>query len=208
MRRHRQPSGAGRRLAAGWGAAAVLWLAGAAAGQPPDAPMTFRDNLVLSNFCHVLLGENYGSGMNARFFGNRFAKAGPARDDYRTIQIGFWNRPTAGHVFVDSAFEEGTGYDRVKFEGTSERRDFSVGWTLSLTTPPGADVEVTDRRGEPVFSGRADDGSRLSIPLVQYVHRPDGKVPLTLHTVSVTAAGRTTTRQIEIDRPRQLVARP
>jgi len=174
----------------------------------PDAPMTFRNNLVLSNFCHVLLGENYGSGMNARFLGNRFAKAGPARDDYRAIQIGFWNQPTAGHQFVDSEFEEGTSYDHVKFEGTSERRDFSVGWTLSLATAPGAEVKITDRRGEAVFSGRADEQGRLGVPLMQYVHRPDGKTPLTPHTISLTAAGRTLTRQVEMDRPRQLEIRP
>jgi len=37
MGRHWQPSGGHRRLAAGLGAATVLWLAGAAAGQQPDA---------------------------------------------------------------------------------------------------------------------------------------------------------------------------
>lgn len=52
MRRHRQPSRMRRWFAAGWGAATVCWLAGIAAGQPPDA--RFQAHLAAGEFAPAM----------------------------------------------------------------------------------------------------------------------------------------------------------
>jgi hypothetical protein len=166
-------------------------------GSGTEAPSLFEGNTVISNFCHVLLGEPYGVGSNARFVGNRFVKVGRRRD-YRTINIGYWNKTTAGHRFIDSTFEGGAGYDKVKFEAEG-KREFSVGWTLTVKTEPGAKVTIADAAGKEVFSGQAGGDGAVSAAVLQYSHTPDGKTMLTPHTVTAAAAGKTASRKVTVD---------
>ncbi|HUW57698.1 MAG TPA: hypothetical protein VMZ92_13750 [Planctomycetota bacterium] len=206
-------------------------IAVAGHSEAADAPMLFKDNTVISNLCHVMLGESYGVGCNARFYNNTFVKVGPDRGDYRTIQCGHWVLDSYGHVFRDSTFEGAAGYDKVKFAGGLEPlsaedaktfakykalRDFTVEWTLTLTAPAGARVTVKDKDGREVFTGSADQTGRLDIPLAQYkqeatgemTHGESRKIEYTPHTVSVEIEGRTAARSVTMDRKREIEIKP
>jgi hypothetical protein len=170
-------------------------------------------------------------GCNAQFYNNTFVKVGPDRRDYRTIQCGYWVRDSFGHVFRDSAFKGGAGYDKVEFTGGLEPlsaedaktfgkckalRDFTVEWTLKLTAPPGAKVAIRDKDGEEVFTGSAGQTGRLEIPLAQYKQEATGemkdgeyrKIEYTPHTVSVDIEGKTSTRSVTMDRTQKLEIQP
>ncbi|MFW6162102.1 MAG: hypothetical protein ACODAJ_04990, partial [Planctomycetota bacterium] len=156
---------------------------------PDVAPGLFVDNRIISNFCHVLLGENYGAGNNARFLGNTFVRTGDL-DRYRLIQCGFWHWRNAGNVFIDSAFEGDTDYGKVKFVGTGDN-GFSVGWTLTVKTAPGAAVTVMDKAGKQVFAGETDAKGVVRAELLQFTRGSDGKTLHTPHTVTATKDGKT-----------------
>ena len=168
--------------------------------EPDITGVVFRDNTVISNFCHVLLGEPYGVGCNAQFINNRFVKVGPDREDYRTIQIGHWNKLCIGHRFIDSTFEGGAGYDAVKFVAEGQR-EFSVGWTLTVKTAPGATVTIHDAAGKEAFSGIAPADGRLQTPLLAYMHTATGKTMLTPHKLTATKDGRSATATVTMNAP-------
>jgi hypothetical protein len=100
---------------------------------PDCKPGIFEDNTVISNFCQVRLGEEYGTGMNARFVRNTFVRDGD-RPDYATVICGFWTKDSVGSVFLDTRLENGASFDKVRWEGTG-KNEFSVG-----TIKEGADA--------------------------------------------------------------------
>lgn len=167
-------------------------------GREDDAPMLFENNLVISNFCNVVLGETYGCGSNTIFVANTFAAVEP-HPAYRTIQIGFWTTSIVGHQFIDNVFEGGAGYDKVRFLGTG-KRDFSVGWTIGIKTAPHAKVSIADKQGTSVFSGTSGSSGVLSVPLLEYTQRPDGKTTLTPHQITVDNDGHALHSAVTADR--------
>ena len=198
---------------------------------PADEPMQFRNNTFISNLCHVMLGESYGVGCNARFRDNRFIRIGPERADYRTIQCGRWVLDSHGHEFLDSSFEGGAGYDKVKFAGGLEPlnakdakgfgkykafRDFTVKWTLTLKAPAGAAVTVKDKTGKKVFTGTVGQAGGLDVPLAQYKQEATGemkngesrKIEYTPHTVSVEMKGKTAARSVTMDAKKTVRIKP
>src|SRR5262249_43798251 len=82
-------------------------------------------NTVTSNFCNVRLGEEYGTGKNARFVNNTFIKEGN-RPDYATVICGFWTFNNNGNVFLDTKLQGGADFATTRFEGTGEN-EFKVG---------------------------------------------------------------------------------
>ena len=206
-------------------------IAVAGHSEATDAPILFKDNVVISNLCNVMFGESYGVGCNAQFYNNKFVRVGPDRGDYRTIQCGHWVPDSFGHVFRDSAFEGGAGYDKVKFDGGlvplsaedaktfgkyKALRDFTVEWTLTLTTPAGARVTVKDKDGKEVFTGSAGPAGKLNVPLAQYKQEATGemkngesrKIEYTPHTVIVEIEGKTATRSVTMDREQAIEIKP
>lgn len=168
---------------------------------PADAPITYSNNRIISNFCNVRLGEDYyASGCNAEFYDNTFVKEGPDRPDYRTIGCGYGTFRSTGHLFYDSVFEPGTGYDQVRFDGSGER-NFSVGWTLTIWTEPFADVTVKDVGEQVVFSAQADGNGVAMTRLIEYLHEPepDGKTYHTPYTVTVEKGGQDLTQQVDLN---------
>jgi len=198
---------------------------------PDQAPTLLEGNTIISNICNVRFAESYGTSCNAHFVGNTFVRKGN-REDYRTIRCGWWVSDTYGHVFRDSKFEGGAGYDRVSFEGgqtrltgrdaqsgyakMNARREFTVEWTLTIKTAAGARVSVKDAAGNEVFTGTAGQDGKVDVPLAQYKQEGAGaydkggskKTAYTPHTVTVTADGRTATRQVTMDRKQEIAIQP
>ena len=82
-------------------------------------PGLFEQNTIISNFCNVRLGEEYGTGVNARFVGNRFVREGNLAG-YATVICGFGKFNNTGSVFLDNKFEGGAALDQVRWEGTGQ----------------------------------------------------------------------------------------
>ena len=176
--------------------------------EPDHPPVLYRGNRIVSNTCNVRLGESYGLGCNARFVGNTFVREG-ADARYATVRIGYWNKPTTGHVFLDNRFEGGASLDSVRFEASGPR-DLTVRWTVTVEvhgpdgrTIPEADVAVADRSGSEVFSGRTDGEGTVRCVLTEYLLEPEGKTYHTPYTVSVTKNGyRPISRTVTADEKR------
>jgi hypothetical protein len=154
-------------------------------------PVVYRDNSIISNTCNVRLGESYGLGRNARFVSNTFVREGQDQR-YATVRIGYWNKPTVGHVFLDNRFEGGAGLDHVRFEAAGPR-ELTVQWTAQVTvqdrsTKPlqGADVTIADRSGQTIFTGKTDDRGAVQAVLTEYVQTSEGRSDQTPHTVTAS----------------------
>lgn len=165
-----------------------------------ELPMTFEDNEIISDVAHLLLGgDYYDPGSHSRFRRNHFVRVG-ARADYQLIRIGHYGAQTStDHLLVDSRFTGDTGYGRCTFHGTGTR-DFSVGWTLTVRTTPGASVTIADSTGAVVFRGMADSTGAAATELIQYRRTAAGTTSRTPHTVTVTSGSATATRTPTVDR--------
>lgn len=84
------------------------------------APVLIENNRVISNFCNVRLGDEYGSGNNARFVNNTFIREGD-HNHYVTVRAGHYKRDSKGHVFENNRLENGASFDLVQWAGTGER---------------------------------------------------------------------------------------
>lgn len=131
----------------------------------------FEDNTVVSNFCNVRLGEEYGRGVNAHFVNNTFVREG-TREGYATIHCGYGNFNNYGNVFAGSRFEGGAGYDRVTWD-TPGRNQFATGRAIKVKTAPGATVTLAG--GEAPISVTADKHGIATVPVVEQAYTPAEK---------------------------------
>ena len=184
-------------------------------------PVVLEGNTIVSNLCNIRFAESYGSGSNVQFIRNRLVRVG-RRDDYAMIRCGWWVLDTFGHVFRDSSFEGGAGFDTGRFEGgvtelseedarrfgsCSARRDFTVEWTLTVTTVPEATVTITDATGKQVFRDVTGRDGRVSAAIPQLTLEGDGpynkggfkRSEYTPHSVKVEKDGKTATRDVVLD---------
>ncbi|MHC4176246.1 MAG: hypothetical protein ACYSWU_01995 [Planctomycetota bacterium] len=169
--------------------------------------LVLRNNRITTNAHCVVLSESYGCGSSdVQFIGNTFVKAGSG-DAFAWLHCGYWDKPTTGSSFVDSRFAGGASPEDVRFHGTA-RREFCVGWTLSLKTAPGAEVVITDTRGKEVFRGEADEKGRCRAPLMHYLHTPEGKTIRTPHKVMVSRGGRFSEQSVVMDQCREIQIQP
>lgn len=142
---------------------------------PEAKPGLFEENTIISNFCHVRLGEEYGQGNNARFVNNTFrfesAYSGDA-ERYRTIFAGWWNKAHKGNVFIGTKLEGGADFAKVAYEGTGEV-EFSVLDRMEVKTTPGATV-TAEAGGETVATADADPSGLAVLEVPQAIYRRDG----------------------------------
>lgn len=105
-------------------------------------PGLFEENTIISNFCNVRLGEEYGTGKNARFVRNTFVKADGASSNYATVICGYYKFNNSGTVFLDSKLEGGADLINAKWEGTGDN-GYAIGKTdggrdvIEMTFKPG-----------------------------------------------------------------------
>lgn len=176
-------------------------------GDRATNPIIWKNNTLISNTCHIRFGDKYSCGWRHHMYGTRFIRAGND-PRYRMIGCGYWRSDSFGHKLIDSVFEgEGVGYDSVVFDGTG-RREFSVGWTLTVKTTPGANMTITDKTGKQVFSGVADAQGAARAALVEYTRNAQGKTLLTPHSVSVETNGRKAEKTLTMARTREMTLLP
>ncbi len=88
------------------------------------APVLLEDNVVISNFCNVRLGDGYGSGSHARFVNNTFVRQGN-HSRYVTVRCGHYKHNSLGHVFENTTLKHGASFKLIEWDGTGQR-GFSV----------------------------------------------------------------------------------
>src|SRR5262249_13688904 len=106
---------------------------------------------------------------------------------FSSVGAGYYNRPIRGVLFLDSRFSGGAAW-AVAWSGTGTK-ELGVGRTMILRAEdesgreqPGAAVRVFDRGGALVFSGTADPGGRVTVPLVTTLYRQAGEDPAAITT--------------------------
>jgi hypothetical protein len=97
---------------------------------------------------------------------------------------------------------------------TSNKSFYSIQWTLTLRTLPGAKVTVKDNCGAVEFEGAAAADGTLAVPLTQCVIGPPEKPKCpslekveetkTPHTVTCEKDGRTGTKAVEMTRKQEI----
>jgi hypothetical protein len=168
-------------------------------------PILYEDNTFISNVLNVRFGDYYGVGSNHRFVRCKFVRIGD-KPRYRTFyyETGY---PCKNHVLLDCTFEGGASLDSVGWADKKAEDDFTVQWTLSIHTSPGATVLIADRRGAEVFTGWANGTGQIDVPLAQYIQKPGGRTYLTPHRVTVTTEGKTATKMILMDKRQTVLFR-
>ena len=185
-------------------------------GHPAKAetalPVTYQDATLISNLCHVRMGDYYGKGSNHHFVGCKFVRTGNDSRYHTFIVDGaYWSKR---HVLLDCDFGEGTSYDDVFWKRTSPRSFYSVKWTLTVKTAPGAQVTIKDKDGATEFEGLADEAGFAMAPVTQCIVRmpPKAKSPCrehikelkTPHTVTVEHQGKTKTLTVEMTKRQEV----
>jgi hypothetical protein len=184
-----------------------------------SVPIEYIDNRLISNICMIQFGCPYGKGNNHHFIRTKFERVGDNPDFHTFVFDGrFWN---FGHVILDGEFGPGTSYDDVYWRDTGTQSYYSVAWTLTLQTEPGADITVKDVNGKVEFTGKADDKGVAQIPLTHCEIRPlewkpdtdkqpkleakdkHQKVMKTPHTVQVGDS----TAEVTMDKPKSMTLR-
>ncbi len=154
----------------------------------PDEKIRLIGNTIVSNLCNVRFGDNYGHGGRYHFLSNAFARVGND-PRYKTIRLSWdgWKYETSGHVFIDTEFEGGAGYDsgdvtdshrlwvRPKVASNVSSPVFHDGHIFSVHTDDGVVSCVHAASGELVFRERLrpSPGRIYTSPLAA-----DGKIYL------------------------------
>ena len=160
-------------------------------------PVFYRNCTFISNINILRLGDDYGTGSHHHFIGCRFIREGKAPRFHTIVAMGgYWSRD---HRLIDCVFAGGAEADDVDWGKTKPgTRNYTVEYTLTVKTRPGAEVVITDAKvAETVI--KADDKGIAGVPLAQYRMNHAGKEMLTPHTVK--AAGKTAT--VTMDAPKQ-----
>ena len=196
-------------------AAAAQWSCAVAYVGDSKGSIVFKGNTIISNYRNITFDDGYyASGSNGTFIDNKLVRIGD-RKDYTTIRCGWWDKPHNGNMLVDTILEGGADLENVCFLGTGNN-DFSVAWTLTVKTTPGAEVVIKDRNAQEVFRGVAGDDGRAEAVLIQYQHaqktpRLDTrgtKTFFTPHTVIVRKDGKAAQKTVTMDRRQQIEIRP
>ena len=189
-------------------------------GQPAKAdtclPVWYRDCTLISNLCNVRFSDYYGKGSNHHFVRCRIVRTGNDERYHTFIVDGaYWSKR---HVLLDCVFEGGAAYNDVLWKITSAKSFYSVKWTLTVKTLPGAKVAITDKEGQVEFEGKADATGKVDVPLTQCVVRPPAKLKCpstervedvkTPHAVTATLGAWTKTATVEMTEKHEITVRP
>ena len=165
-------------------------------------PVYYRNCTFISNTCNVKFGDGYGVGSNHRFENCKFVKVGD-HPKYRTFWFGR-GYPCKNHVLLDCTYEDGADPGKVQWVNEKADHSFSVAWTLTVRTTPGAKITITDKTGAEVFSGAADAKGVVKAPLVQYVQKMTGRTEKTPHVVNVERGGAKAEKRVTMDQAKAI----
>ncbi len=156
---------------------------GLAVRHADQLPIYYEGNRFISNSLNIRLGDSYGVGGNHQFRNNRFEKFGN-RSDYHTIQIGYWDLPSYGNLFIDNEVSGGADLaDNLFVFGEDQGNEspitpeesvlnYSVGHSLYVQAQSGgtaianATISIHDNTGT-TFEGTTDENGRARLELLE-----------------------------------------
>ncbi len=158
---------------------------GLQAGKPH---VSLEGNTIESNLCNVQFGDHYGHGGPYIFTRNTLVQLG-ADPRYKTIRVGWggaaWD--SFDHQFADTAFQGGASFDKISWDGASSKKyEFTVAWTLTVQTDPGAMVTIKNNAGKTVAAYAADAKGLYQAVVTQGTFSSAGNRMDTPHTVVVS----------------------
>ena len=179
-------------------------------------PVVYRTNTLISNVCHIRLGDSYGKGHNHQFIGNTLIREGK-RTDYHAVAIG-GGFTTSGHRLIDTNIGDGISLIDPFWQKTSSKSWYSVQWTLTVQAVAGSHVVIHDATGAIECNGAVPADGNLRMPLTQCVVHPatwpaggeasnlsggsvEAKTP---HRVTVTVNGKDQVQDVTMDKVQQL----
>lgn len=179
-----------------------------------NQPVVYKDATLKSNLAIIRFGDEYGRGWNHHFRRCKLRRTG---EDERFHTFVFDGEYTGqDHVLLDCDFGRGTAWDDVLWYRTGTDSHYTVKWTLTLRTPPNAEVKIIDAQGETAFKGATGEDGRLDVPLTQgIVGRPDDEnwrepstntdiTHRTPHRVKVLHRGQTVEKTVRMTEPQTL----
>ena len=170
--------------------------------------VTLEGNVIESNVTNLQFGDHNGRGGPYEFVRNRLVESW-ADPRYKTLRMGWRgaNWDSFGHVFIDTTFENGAGVDKIAWDGAESRKyDFTVGWTLTVQTDPGAKVTVKNNAGKVVGKpGVADAKGKFEVVVTQGTFSVAGNTMETPHSVLVEKGASKAERTVTVDRMKTVV---
>jgi hypothetical protein len=138
-------------------------------------PIIYRDNVFMSNSVLVRFGDDYASGGNHYFLGNKLIKLGE-ESRFRTLQVGYWIQDTYGNLFMDTELEGGARLDDAVFSG-SGKRDYTVGHSLYIHAQDSTGralvnqyLEVWDSTGK-AYRVQTDNFGSAKLEFIEYTYQ-------------------------------------
>ncbi|GEM_PF-3080841 len=158
-------------------------------------PITFTNNIIVSNFTNYSLKDSYGYSMNYLFINNTFVKIGN-RKDYYTINS-HEGHDSKGAILIDSKFEGGAGYDKIYMSQYSNDA-FTVKWTLHILAPNGTVLTIKNNSLES-FNDTIRNNDKLDLVLTEFMQLKNNKQYKSPYTVLAKLNGKKELKIFQLD---------
>ncbi len=149
------------------------------AGMTETSTLVFRDNRFVGNRDIVRISDKSGCSRDVRFIRNTFVRDGN-HENFSTIRCGHGVLDGSA-LFAHTQFENGAGFESVKFEGSGKKRELLISRMQELyvkdkNDPLGmARIRVSDSTGADYNCGSSPDSGKVQVPVVEYALTPKGK---------------------------------
>ncbi|RMG43948.1 MAG: right-handed parallel beta-helix repeat-containing protein [Acidobacteria bacterium] len=168
-----------------------------------------RNNVLEGNHTIVRFGDFDGKSTSGILLdGNTLRRGTPARADFRSVRIGYWNGTESGLELRDTSYESGADVDDMEFIG-SGTKDVTVSWYLTVRVTDGsgaplggAQVTVTDASGGTTTGTTGSDGT-WTTALPEYRRAGASGADRTEYnpyTVTVRYGSASSTQNVTLDR--------
>lgn len=151
--------------------AACVDTQGAFNDRSTHLPIYYKNSILASNICNIRFGDAYGQGSNHRFINCQLQRTDERNPNYHTF-IFDGGSSVFNHVLLDCDFQTGTHYEDVYWENTGSHSNYTVQWTFTLETNPGAAITIKDQSGSVVVADNAGANGVIAVPLPQCTIRP------------------------------------
>lgn len=150
--------------------AACVDTQGAFNDRTKHLPLYYKNCTLISNLCNVRFGDEYGQGSNHQFSDCKIIKRGD-HPHYHTFEFD-GHSSVFDHSLIDCEFLGGAKYNDVFWTYTRSLSNYSIKWTLTLETNPGANISIKDKSGREIYSEITNNTGKIFIPLLQSIFRP------------------------------------
>ena len=125
------------------------------------------------------------------------------RADYYTFYFGT-AYPSKYHVIRDAVMGEGTSLTSIHWVSSSADHGFSVEWTVTVNTTPGATVTMTDKYDTVAYTEVAGPSGIVTSPLKQYDQVYSGRTYFGNYTFRAVLGGLSAEDTLPLNQPLEI----